>query len=233
MIRVLIADDHKLVRDGLKSILKQYSGEMQIAGEAASGQEALDRLEKSPADLVLMDINMPVLNGIEATRLVRERFPEVKVIMLTMADNEQWVRQSLEAGAQGYVLKSAGRRELLHAIRSVAEGEEYFSTGVTRMLLEKQPSPAADQRAVAAAAGAQIDDGYSVAGAAQEATAISPRELEVLRLIAQGYTNHQISELLFTSRRTIETHRQHLLEKTGCNNTATLILYAASHGLLK
>jgi len=232
MISVLIADDHKLVRDGLKSILKQYPHEMQIAGEAASGQEVLDQLEKSPADLVLMDIDMPGMNGIEATRLARERFPGVKVIMLTMADNEQWVGQSLEAGAQGYVLKSAGRKVLLQAIRSVGEGEEYFSPDLTKLLLAKRLSPADGHRAVPAAAGAQAGNGQSAAGASQGVAAISPRELEVLRLIAQGHTNQQIGELLFTSRRTVETHRQNLLEKTKCNNTATLILYAASHGLL-
>ena len=224
MITVILADDHTLVRDGLRSILGQAPGEIAVAGEAASGGEVLDLLEKGGADLVLMDVNMPGMNGIDASRQVRERFPEVKVLMLSMMDNEAFIAEALRAGAQGYLLKNCGHQELLRAIRTVAAGEEYFGSDITRMLLRKlqEASPGSAISPVAAT------------GAATQAvtTAISPRELEVLRLIAKGHTNHQISELLFTSRRTVETHRQNLLVKTGTNNTATLILYAASHGLL-
>ncbi len=219
MINVLIADDHKIVRDGLKSILMQHPGELAVAAEAASGTEVLTLLENVAADLVLMDIDMPGVNGIEATRQIRERFPAVKVVILTMTDSEQSVRESIAAGAQGYLLKSGGHKELLHAIHSVAEGEEYFSVELTKMLLQRMQSAGSAQ----AARGA-MPEGVAVQ--------LSPRELEVLRLIAKGHTNHQIGEMLFTSRRTVETHRQNLLEKTGTNNTATLILYAAEHNLL-
>jgi DNA-binding NarL/FixJ family response regulator len=219
MINVLIADDHKIVRDGLKSILMQHPVEVTVTGEAASGTEVLALLEVVAADLVLMDIDMPELNGIETTRQIRERFPAVKVVMLTMTDNEQLVRESMQAGAQGYLLKSGGHKELLHAIHSVAEGEEYFSVELTKILLQRVQSP----RPVQAVGGAVPE---------QLPVQISVRELEVLRLIAKGHTNNQIGEILFTSRRTVETHRQYLLEKTGANNTATLILYAAAHNLL-
>src|SRR3712207_5708816 len=123
MIRVIIAEDHKLVRDGLKSLLAQVATDMQVVGEAANGREVLALLEKTEADVVLMDVDMPELNGIDTTRHLAGPFPEVKVLMLTMADNEQWVLESVQAGAQGYLLKSAGRKELLTAIRTVAGGE--------------------------------------------------------------------------------------------------------------
>jgi DNA-binding NarL/FixJ family response regulator len=131
--------------------------------------------------------------------------------------------------ARGYLLKTSGYKELLHAIRSVAEGEEYFGTDIARMLLQKTQE--APQPLPVSLPGPGKGQAFSVA-AAEGASILSPRELEVRRLIVQGYTNHQIAEILFNSRRTIETHRQNLLEKTGANNTATLIVYAASHDLL-
>jgi DNA-binding NarL/FixJ family response regulator len=226
MIRIIIADDHKLVREAIKALLAEGASNIEIAGEATSGHEAIGLLEKGEADLVLMDIDMPGMNGIEATGLIKERFPGVKVLMLTMMDNEQYLADALRVGATGYVLKSAGHKELLHAIDTVAGGEEYFSADVVKMLLRKpQSTPAEAMNAPGSFGGHATNQSLPAA--------ISPRELEVLRLIAQGYTNAQIAEMLFNSRRTIETHRQNLLEKTGANNTATLVLYAASHGLLE
>jgi DNA-binding NarL/FixJ family response regulator len=226
MIKIIIADDHKLVREGMKALLSEGAAGVEIAGEAASGQEVIELLEKLAVDLVLMDVDMPAMNGIEATQRIRENFPHVKVLMLTMMDNEQYLADALRAGATGYVLKSTGHKELLHAIDQVAGGEEYFSADVVKMLLRKsRPAPAEAVNAPAASGGQAQHQPLPAA--------ISPRELEVLRLIAQGYTNAQVAEMLFNSRRTIETHRQNLLEKTGANNTATLILYAVSHGLLE
>ncbi len=223
MISVIIAEDHKLVRQGLKVLLTEETAGVEIAGEAAGGLEAIELLEKRAVDLVLMDIDMPGMNGIAATGIIKERFPGVRVLMLTMMENEQYLADALRAGAHGYVLKSAGHKELLHAVHTVAGGEEYFSTDVAKMLLRN--ARLSSPKAAEAPAASQAADQPLPA-------AISPRELEVLRLIAQGYTNAQIGELLFNSRRTIETHRQNLLEKTGANNTATLVLYAVSHGLL-
>ncbi len=231
MIQVLLADDHKLVRDGLKSLLSGQAEDMQVVAEAATGQQVLTLLETTTADVVLMDIDMPEGNGIATTRQVRERFSGVKVLMLTMADNAQWVREALAAGAQGYLLKSSGHKELLHAIRTIHQGNEYFSTDLTKLLLH-QGSQAASGATAALAAGDPAEPPQKTA-AQPLAASVSPRELEVLRLIAKGHTNQQIAEMLFNSRRTVETHRQNLLEKTGANNTATLILYAAAHGLLE
>jgi DNA-binding NarL/FixJ family response regulator len=175
-----------------------------------------------------MDVDMPELNGIDATRQLARQFPGVKVLMLTMSDNEQWVLESVQAGAHGYLLKSAGSKELLVAIRAVAEGEEYFSKDLTKLLLQKMQ---ASGPASAVAAPPPVPAGHTQP--LRPPVALSPRELEVLHLIAKGHTNHQIAELLFTSRRTVESHRQNLLEKTGTNNTATLILHAALNGLLE
>lgn len=231
MTRIIIADDHRLIREALKAMLLQPDSDIALAGEAASGEEVITLLEKLEADVVLMDYDMPGVNGIEAAGQVRERFPQVKVLMLSMMDNEMFIKGAVGAGAQGYVLKSSGHQELLHAIRVVAEGEEYFSTDIARMLLRKLPEAPTGQPPGPAP---ETGNGGAPAAAAQSVPAnISPRELEVLRLIAQGYTNTQIGELLFNSRRTIETHRQNLLAKTGTSNTATLIVYAATHGLIK
>lgn len=231
MIQVLLADDHKLVRDGLKSLLHHKTQDIQVVAEAATGTEVLSLLETIAVDVVLMDIDMPQMNGIEATRKIRERFPQVKVLMLTMADNDQWARESLAAGAQGYLLKSGGHKEVLLAIRSVHEGEEYFSSDLTKLLLRQVD--ASSSQAAAAAPGTEQGTSDGPASTQPLPVSISPRELEVLQLIAQGYTNTQIGELLFNSKRTVETHRQNLLAKTGTNNTATLIRFALEHKLLK
>jgi DNA-binding NarL/FixJ family response regulator len=225
MIRVLIADDHQLMRQCLRSLLAQHEGEIEVVGEAASGREVLLRLERAAADVVLMDMLMPEGNGIETTQLVVNRFPTVKVLMLSMIEDEQWVIESLQVGAKGYLLKTAGHQELLHAIRIASENEEYFCTDLTKLLLRKlQASSPAHSAPSAPSQSIAVE---------QSKTRLSPQELKVLRLIAQGYTNTQISGMLSTSRRTVEAHRQNILEKTGTNNTASLMMYAVAHQLLK
>lgn len=220
MIRILIADDHKLVREGIKTVLMQLASDVEIIGEAATGNELMSFLETTPADVVLMDIDMPQGNGIETTRQLSVLFPEVKVVMLTMADHEKLVKESLEAGAKGYVLKTAGSKELLQAIRAVAEGEEYFSAELTKLLLHKEGNIKR-----VSASGLAIGQTLPIP--------LSRKELEVLQMIAQGHTNAQIADMTFTSKRTVESHRQNLLQKTGCNNTATLIRYAIGQGLVE
>ena len=227
MIRVMLADDHKLIREGMKAILRDAGTDISITGMAASGTELLVLLERQEADVVLMDLDMPQLNGIEATRLVTERFPRVRVLVLSMLENEQYILDALGAGARGYLLKSAGGKEVLFAIRTVAEGGEYFGTDVAKRLLLKLQStrpPAPRERS----------PGQKNGGSAPTSgVTITPRELEVLQLIAKGYTTVQIAERLATSKRTVETHRHNLLDKTGSSNTATLLLYAATHRLLE
>jgi DNA-binding NarL/FixJ family response regulator len=194
---------------------------------AASGTELLALLERQEADVVLMDLDMPQLNGIEATRLVTERFPRVRVLVLSMLENEQYILDALRAGAKGYLLKSAGAKEVLFAIHTVAEGGEYFGTDVAKGLLLKLQNtrPAAPRE--------RSPEKRNGTPNPTAGVTITPRELEVLQLIAKGYTTVQIAERLAASKRTVETHRHNLLDKTSSSNTAALLLYAATHRLLE
>ncbi|SMB91898.1 two component transcriptional regulator, LuxR family [Hymenobacter roseosalivarius DSM 11622] len=212
MIRLFLVDDHCLIRDGMRALLTGAPG-LLIVGDASNGQELLDRLSTTPADIVLMDLQMPVLDGFATLPLLLARFPEVRVLVLTMLAHERYVGQALDAGAAGYILKSADQTEIIAAIWAVSSGKRFLCSEIGLMLLQKvlHPEASAETKKV---------DGLSY------------RELEVLRLIAEGLTNNAIAEKLFVSRRTIETHRQNILEKTQVKNTAALIKYAVAHGLL-
>ena len=234
MIRVILADDHKLIREGMKAILQEAGTDLSITGQAASGAEVISLLSQQAADVVLMDLDMPHLNGIEATRLISQRFPAVKVLVLSMLENEQYILDATAAGARGFLLKSAAAKEVVFAIRTVAEGGEYFGSDITKMLLLKLQDT---RQRSAAPRGRPLPDPnngrtHPTGNGPENGASITPRELEVLHLIARGYTTAQIAERLATSKRTVETHRHNLLDKTGASNTAALLLYAASHRLI-
>jgi DNA-binding NarL/FixJ family response regulator len=234
MIRVILADDHKLLREGMKAILQEAGTNIFITGQAASGTEVIALLEEQEADVVLMDLDMPQLNGVEATRLICKRFPRVKVLVLSMLENEQHILDATGAGARGYLLKSAGAKEVVFAIRTVAEGGEYYGSDVAKKLLlklQKAPQQPAGPRA--GHPGKQNGRANPTNAGGEDGVSITPREMEVLHLIAKGYTTAQIAAQLATSKRTVETHRHNLLDKTGASNTAALLLYAASRRLLK
>lgn len=214
MIRLLLVDDHTIIRDGIQALLADVA-DLQVVGQARNGQELLDQLPTTPADVVLMDLNMPGLSGFEAIPLLREQFPEVRILILSMLDHEKYVHQALEAGALGYILKNASKEEIIHAIRTVASGRPFLCTEVGLSLLSKLVQvPATPSNGV------------------KKPSDLSNRETEVLRLIAEGLTNAEIADKLFTSKRTIETHRQNIIEKTQAKNTAALIKYAMETGLL-
>jgi DNA-binding NarL/FixJ family response regulator len=224
MIRVLLTDDHTILRDGIRALLSQEA-DMQVVGEAGNGQALLDLLAHTAADVVLMDINMPVLDGFAVMPFLREKHPAVRVLVLSMLDHENYVHRMLQAGAMGYVLKNADSAEITHAIRTVAAGRPFLCTEIGlellhRMVERQQATPAEVAVPVATA---------RPAGAVE----LSGRELEVLKLIAEGLTNQEIADTLFTSKRTIETHRQNIIEKTQAKNTAALIRYAMSQGLIE
>ncbi|AYA38506.1 DNA-binding response regulator [Hymenobacter oligotrophus] len=214
MIRLILADDHAIIRDGIKALLADVP-DFDVVGLVGNGQELLERLADTPADVVLMDLNMPVMSGFDALPVLRERFPEVRVLVLSMLDHEKYVHQVLEAGAMGYVLKNAGKDEIVYAIRTVAAGRPFLCTELGIGVLHKL-----------------VQNPSSSAPAGKKATDLSNRETEVLRLIAEGMTNAEIADKLFTSKRTIETHRQNIIEKTNAKNTAALIKYAMENGLL-
>ena len=212
-IRVVITDDHRIIREGLRALLEQDS-EIEVVGEAANGRELLELLGKVEADVVLLDINMPVMNGYETIGLVKEKFPETKVVALSMLNDVPSMQRMLESGAIGYLLKNTGYEELTTAIKLAAKGTTFICSGMTVDILQRVMSPA-------------------IPGPAQEDNAgLSKREMEVLLLIAEGYTNAEIADKLFVSKRTVETHRQNILEKTNAKNTAHLIKYAMEHKLI-
>ncbi|QNF33013.1 response regulator transcription factor [Adhaeribacter swui] len=212
-MKIIIADDHKIIRDGIRSLLRQEQ-DFEVIGEAANGQELIELLATDPADVIIMDINMPVMDGYKATAYVKEHYPETRVLALSMLDQEYYIRQILAAGALGCVVKNCSRDELVFAIKSVGAGNKFICSELAYKLLETPESILATEQTATAS------------------ETLSKCELNVLRLIAEGYTNAEIAEKLFNSKRTIESHRQNLLAKTHSKNTAALIKYALVHNLI-
>jgi len=212
MIRLFLVDDHTVLRQGLKSLLHQ-SDTLQVVGEAENGAQLLAQLPATPCDVVLLDLHMPVLDGLATTKRLHVEFPEVRVVILSMADGERAIGQVLEAGAHGYVLKNTDHEELITAVHTVAAGRRFLCSELGLAMLEKVLATPPDP-------------------ATKPASGLSAREQEVLRLVADGLTTAAIADKLFTSPRTIETHRQNIMEKTGAKNTAALIKTAASQGWL-
>lgn len=216
--RILIADDHDVVRSGLKALLRT-SPDFAIVGEAADGEEAVRCAGDLLPDIVMMDISMPRLDGIGATRLIKQHHPLIRVIILSVYEEEEYVYQILHAGASGYVLKNAGKREIFDAIRAVRDGERFFSPGVSRLIIDGFLKRAEEQD-------------RNEKNTAPESTGLTRRETEVLKYIAMGYTNRQIAEALFLSFRTVNTHRANLMQKLDIHDTAGLVRHAISLGLL-
>jgi DNA-binding NarL/FixJ family response regulator len=212
-VKILLVEDHDIVREGIKVLLESEKDAF-VIGEARNGEEALEKMRKSRPDVVLMDINMPVMNGIECTRQIRREFPETKVLVLSMYDHESYFIEMLESGANGYLVKNASRDELLFAIKKIVNEGVYFGPEFTLNMLAKYKAAT----------------GHS---SARTDVKLTDREMDVLRLIAMGYTNTEMAKTLFTSVRTIETRRKKLLDKTGTTNTATLIKFAVLNGLIK
>ena len=212
-IRVLLAEDHTIVRKGLRSLLDGEAG-VKVIGEAEDGREAVEKVGQLLPDVVLMDITMPSLNGLEATRQIKKRFPEVKVVILTMHANEEYIFQILRAGASGYLVKQAAPTELLSAIQAAYQGESFLSPSISRKVIEEYI-----QQAEATAEKDSYDQ-------------LTDREREVLQLIAEGHPNREIAELLHISVKTVETHRANLIDKLDIHSTAELTQYAIRKGVI-
>ena len=214
-IRVVIADDHKIIRVGLRGLLEREK-DIEVTGEASSADEVLNILAIHPTDVVLMDIDLGDSNGIATTLKIKEIYPLIHVLGLTMHEEPDYIIKMLEAGASGYLLKNAGREELLAAIHAVAKGDSYFSQKVSATLLQaitrQKENPEKKKPAIE--------------------TPLSDREIEVLRLITQEYSNGEIAEKLFISIRTVDTHRRNLLEKLQVKNTVGLVKYAIEKGII-
>ena len=211
-LRVLIADDHTIVRAGVRLLLEAET-DMEVVGEALNGEEAVALAESLRPDVILMDIAMPGVGGLEATRQIKARMPEVAVVVLTMHRSDEYFFEMLKAGASGYVLKGAETNELVSAIRTVGRGDVFLYPSMAKQLLQDYLS----RLGVSGAAGGP---------------ALTPREREILRLMADGYSNKEIAEQLVVSPSTVHSHRSNLMHKLNLNSRHELIQYARERGLL-
>ena len=208
---VLIVDDHSLVREGCRAILDKQN-DMTVVGEAATGQEALEKVEALSPEIVVLDLNLPGLNGIEIINRLKSRPVPVKVVVLSVYQDEMYVYRALEAGAGAYVVKQGAARELVDAIDAVAANQRYLSPQIATTLVESLRSPARKNL--------------------PETLPLTSREREVLQLLAEGLSNKAMAERLQTSRRTVETHRRHIMKKLDLHTVAELVVYALRHHLI-
>jgi two-component system response regulator NreC len=213
MIRVVIAEDHLMVRAGIRALLEK-AGDIHVLGEASNGHEAIEVTQELIPDVLIMDIMMPRMNGIQAAENIREKKLPVKIMLISMYSDPGLVHQALQCGAKGYVLKSSASDELLRAVRAVANGQTYLSSPISEILIESVINPQLGRRK---------DDPLSI---------LSPREKEILQLIAEEHTSGEIAELLFISEKTVEKHRAKLMEKLNVRNLAGLVRVAVKYHLV-
>lgn len=211
MIKVLLADDHEIILDGLKSVLKYEEG-IEVIGTAKNGEEAIEFIENNEVDVAVLDINMPKMTGIEATRIIRST-SNTKVLILSMYNTYEFIDELIDAGCQGYILKNKGQEELVNAIRRVYNGKPYFGEYIQEKIMEERLKP---QRS-----------------ATSVPVNLTKRETEVLILIAQEYTSPEIAEKLFIVEATVNTHRRNLISKLGVRNSLGLVSYAYKNRLIE
>ncbi len=212
-VKILIVDDHAIVRQGIRALLDAQDG-LEVIGEAENGRDAVKKTHDLAPDVVIMDIAMPILNGLEATRQIKRLRPGVKVLALTMYNEENYIFQILKSGASGYLTKECSAGELIAAIRSVNVGSPYFSPAISRKIMDSYLR----------------DDGEKNAG--REPDKLTNREKEALQLIAEGYTNSEIGGFMKISVKTVETHRAHIMNKLDLHDVAGLIKYAIRKGIV-
>lgn len=213
-MRILLADDHTLMRQGLRKILEERR-DWEVVAEAANGREAVELAVAHRPDITILDIGMPLLNGIETTRQIVRRSPHTRVLILSMYSDEAYVTQGLRAGAKGYLLKDSADTELIRAVSAVSEGKSYFSPAVAEVMLDDYVRRLSERGIV---------DRYD---------ALSEREREVFQLIAEGRSNKEIADVLGVSPSTIETHRAHIMEKLDVHSAAEIVLYAVRKGVIR
>jgi DNA-binding NarL/FixJ family response regulator len=211
-IKVLLVDDHAMFREGIRALLKGYE-DIEIVGEATQGMEAIERTHQLVPNVVLMDIAMPVMGGLEATRRIHKECPEVKVMVLTQYEDSEYILSLIKAGAKGYISKSATASELVTAIRTVYKGGSYLYSAAASTLIEEYLARAEEEKS--------------------EYERLTDREREILQLVAEGYTNREIADKLFISVKTVLRHRTSIMEKLDFHNRTELIKYAISKGLIE
>jgi DNA-binding NarL/FixJ family response regulator len=209
-MRILIADDHGIVRSGIRLLLERQS-DLEVVAEAGDGVEALEEALACRPDLLILDVGMPRMTGLQAAREIRAHLPEARVLMLSMHDDERYLFEALKAGASGYVLKGEADQDLVGAVRAVGRGEAFLTNAAERSLIRE----------------------WMVDNSQGPAVPLTPREEEVVKLIAEAHTNAQIAEILHLSEKTVESHRANLLRKLGMRDRVELVRYAIRRGLVE
>ncbi len=213
-INVFIVDDHSLIREGYKLILKKYKTEINLVGEASNGIEALEFLEtNNNVDVVLLDITMPDMDGFELAKIITEKYPSIKILVLTMHNDEPYIFKMISLGIHGYILKDTTHAELIIALKTVHEGKKFYSNEVSSMMLNRLLRKNETTKK-------------------EEVLELTTKELEILTLVVQGLTSSEIAEMLLTSNRTVETQRRSVMKKIGVRNTAELVSYAIKNNLV-
>jgi DNA-binding NarL/FixJ family response regulator len=213
-MKILLADDHNVLRKGLRRILEEQP-DLEVVGEASDGRQAVSLAQSLKPDIVVMDIAMPLMNGLEATRQILQRNSSLNVLILSMYSDENYVVQVLRAGARGYLLKDTAEEDLITAVRTVAKGQPFFSPKIAKLLLGDSMQRIRHEG---------VTDSYEL---------LTPREREVLQLIAEGKSNKEVAAALFVSPTTIETHRARIMDKLDLHSTADIVLYAVRKGIVQ
>jgi DNA-binding NarL/FixJ family response regulator len=212
-IRIVVADDHTILRRGLRLVLERES-DLRVIGEASNGREAIEAAERDKPDVIVMDIGMPLLNGIEATRRISADHPKTAVVILSVHSDEAYILRALKAGARGYLLKDSAETDLIQAVRAVAAGKAFFSPVVSKVLADDYLRQVRQKG---------VDDPYDL---------LTPRERELLQLIAELKATKEIADLLCVSPHTVDTHRSNLMQKLNVHSIPELILYAVRKGVI-
>jgi two-component system, NarL family, response regulator NreC len=212
-IQILLADDHTVVRKGLRLLLESHSG-FQVVADAANGREAVALAERYHPDVAVLDIAMPILNGIEAARQIAVKLPRTAIVILSMHSDEGYVLRALKAGARAYLLKDSAEYDLIHAVEAVSQGKAFFSPAISKMMVEDYMRQMRER---------QVEDSYEL---------LTTRERELLQLLAEGKNNKDVAGILNLSLHTVETHRSNILQKLNLHSGAELILYAIRKGVI-
>ena len=214
--RIVIVDDHPIVRDGIRALLEGNEN-LVLAGEAADGQELIEKLDTFRPDLVILDISLPKMSGIEVTRILNEQHPQIKVLILSMHTDEDFIFNAIKAGAKGYLPKNTTRKELIDAINSLVAGDIFFNESISDTILKSY-----------------IRKAQNPENPEESATHnLSPRESEILKMVVQGFTNQEISDRLFISIRTVESHKNHIMQKLKLRSTVDLVKFAIKKGIIE
>ena len=213
MINILLADDHQIIIDGISNLLEDEA-DINVVAYCNNGLEVLDKLQKLKIDVLLLDLDMPLMNGFQCAELVQKRFPEVKIAILTMHQEKALIQKFIEFGVKGYFLKTIAKSELVHAIKTIADGGEYFPSDVTKALIQKQSlTPDITQSPLL--------------------SSLTEREVEVIKLVSQGLTNKEIADRLFISPRTADSHRTNIMRKLNLHNVAEMVRFAFKNKLVE